>query len=153
MQKYKVYINKECKIITDNWKRFCAQYTLIEAAGGLAYNLDNQLLMIFRNGRWDLPKGKLELGENIRECAIREVEEECGVNNLKIVRELQSTYHTYEINDQAILKRTYWFKMNTNYSNELVPQIKEGITKVEWVNEEDITTKLENSYGNIKELF
>ena len=77
MQKYKVYTNRECKIITDNWEAFCSKHTLIEAAGGLVYNIENQLLMIFRNNKWDLPKGKLEVGENIQECAIREVEEEC----------------------------------------------------------------------------
>ena len=80
--------------------------------------------MIFRNSKWDLPKGKLEVGENIQECAIREVEEECGISNLEIVSELSSTYHTYEMNGKAILKRTYWFKMNTNYDNKLLPQIK-----------------------------
>jgi len=153
MQKYKVYINKERKIITDNWEDFCSNYTLINAAGGAVYNSKNQLLMIFRNSKWDLPKGKLEVGETIQECAIREVEEECGVSNLHIVSELPKTYHAYEMNAKAILKRTYWFKMNTSYSNELIPQIKEGITKVEWVNEKDILKKLENTYGNIKELF
>ena len=152
MQKYKVYINNELKIITDNWDDFCAKYILIQAAGVLVYNSKNQLLMIFRNGKWDLPKGKLEVGENIQECAIREVEEECGVNNLQIVSQPQITYHTYEINGKAILKRTYWFKMNTNYTDKLVPQIKEGITKVEWVYEKDISKKLENTFGIIKDL-
>jgi 8-oxo-dGTP pyrophosphatase MutT (NUDIX family) len=108
--------------------------------------------MIFRNSKWDLPKGKLEAGENIQECAIREVEEECGVRNLQIVNQLQSTYHTYQLNCKAILKCTYWFKMITNYNDELVPQIKEGITKVAWVDINDISEKLENTYGNIKEL-
>ena len=153
MQKYKVYINNSPKIITDNWEEFCASYSIIKAAGGVVYNDENQLLMIFRNGRWDLPKGKLEVDENIKECAIREVEEECGVDNLKIISELKRTYHTYELNGLAILKCTFWFKMHTNYNQELVPQAKEGITKVEWVNKEDIPNKLNNTYGNIKELF
>ena len=126
---------------------------LIEAAGGLVYNLDNQLLMIFRNGKWDLPKGKLEPGENIRQCAIREVEEECGVKNLTISKKITDTYHTYELKGNPILKRTYWYMMNSDFDGKLVAQIEEGITKVEWVNEEDIAKKLENSYGNIKELF
>ena len=152
MQKYKVYINNECKIITDNWDEFCADYIFIEASGGLVYNNNNQILMIFRNGKWDLPKGKLEVGENIQQCAIREVEEECGVSNLQIVSELSSTYHIYEMNGKAILKRTYWFKMNTDYDNKLAPQIKEGIIKVEWINKEDMCKKLENTYGNIKEI-
>ena len=151
-QKYKVYINNEPKTITDNWKSFCADYSLIEAAGGLVYNSDNQLLMIFRNGKWDLPKGKLEVGENIKECAIREVEEECGVLGLSIAKPLQDTYHTYEINEQKILKRTYWFEMSTRFKGELIPQNEEGITKVVWVDEQNIAEKLDNSFGNIKEL-
>ena len=153
MQKYKVYINKECKVITHNWDDFCAKYILIEAAGGLVYNSVNQVLMIFRNKKWDLPKGKIELGESIEECALREVEEECGISNLQIIGALKSTYHIYKLNGRSILKRTYWFKMNTNYSNKLIPQIEEGITKVEWVNKEDISKKIENTYMNIKDIF
>ena len=109
--------------------------------------------MIFRNGKWDLPKGKLEVGENIKECAIREVQEECGVSGLSIINALQDTYHTYEINGKKILKRTYWFKMKTNFTADLIPQLEEGITKVEWVSKEGISTRLENSYENINELF
>ena len=153
MQKYKVYINNSLEIITENWESFCANYVLIEAAGGLVYNDRNQLLMIFRNGKWDLPKGKLEVGENIEQCAIREVEEECGVSGLIITKQLQETYHTYEINGQKILKCTYWFEMNSSFKGNLVPQTKEGITAVVWVDEQDIAEKLENSFGNIIELF
>ena len=151
-QKYKVYINNEPKIITDNWEIFCADYSLIEAAGGLVYNDECQLLMIFRNNKWDLPKGKLELNENIKECAIREVQEECGISGLSILNALQDTYHTYELNGEKILKRTYWFAMHTDFKGSLVPQIEEGITKVVWVDEQNIAEKLDNSFGNIKEL-
>ena len=152
MQKYKVYINNSLEIITENWESFCANYVLIEAAGGLVYNDRNQLLMIFRHGKWDLPKGKLEVGENIEQCAIREVEEECGVSGLIITKQLQETYHTYEINEQKILKRTYWFEMESSFKGDLEPQTEEGITKVVWVDKQDIAEKLENSYGNIIEL-
>lgn len=153
MQKYKVYINNVPKIITDNWESFKANYIIIESAGGLVYNNKNQLLMIFKNDKWDFPKGKLEFGENMNECAIREVEEECGVDNLVIIKNLKDTYHTYEMNGVAILKRTYWFKMTTNFTANLTPQLEEGITKVEWVSKEGISTRLKNSYGNINELF
>ena len=153
MQKYKVYINNSLEVITENWESFCANYMLIEAAGGSVYNDRNQLLMIFRNGKWDLPKGKLEVGENIEQCAIREVEEECGVSGLIITQQLQETYHTYEINGQKILKCTYWFEMKSSFKGNLVPQTKEGITAVVWVNKEGIVEKLENSFGNIAELF
>ena len=152
-QKYKVYINNEPKIITDNWEIFCADYSLIEAAGGLVYNNECQLLMIFRNNKWDLPKGKLEQNENIKECAIREVEEECGISGLSFLNALQDTYHTYELNGKKILKRTYWFAMHTDFKGSLVPQIEEGITEVVWVDKEQIAEKLNNSFGNIKELF
>ena len=151
-QKYKVYINNEPKIITDNWDIFCSNYSLIEAAGGVVYNLENQLLMIFRNNKWDLPKGKLEVNENIKECAIREVQEECGVSGLSIVNALRDTYHTYEINGEKILKRTYWFTMRTDFKGSLEPQTDEGITEVVWADKEQIVEKLYNSFGNIKEL-
>ena len=153
MQKYKVYINKECKIIVDNWDAFCARHTLIEAAGGLVYNNENNVLMIFRNGFWDLPKGKLEHGESIQDCALREVEEECGVIDLEILGEPKITYHTYEMNSEAMLKRTYWFNMYTNFKGVPVPQIEEGITKVQWFSEQDLMLKLENSYKSIRDLF
>jgi len=153
MQKYKVYINNNLKIITENWESFCADYKLIEAAGGLVYNDKNQLLMIFRNGKWDLPKGKLKVGENIEQCAIREVEEECGISELLIIQQLQETYHTYEINGQKILKRTYWFEIKSSFKGNLLPQTTEGITEAVWVDKENIAEKLKNSFENITELF
>ncbi|MDC0204701.1 NUDIX domain-containing protein [Flavobacteriales bacterium] len=151
-QKYKVYINNKPKIITDNWEDFCARYKLIKAAGGVVYNIDNQLLMIFRNGKWDLPKGKLETDEDIKICAIREVEEECGVTELQIIKKLIDTYHTYELKGKHILKRTFWFKMKTNFNGILKPQTEEEITEVCWVHEEDVAEKLNNSFEIIKQL-
>ena len=152
MQKYKVYINNEVKVFTDNFDDFIAKHSLVEAAGGLVYNNHGQLLMIFRNGKWDLPKGKIEFSEDVQTCAIREVEEECGVSDLNIVRELESTYHTFSINGVSFLKRTYWFMMKTSFSFELTPQISEGITRVEWVNNKDISLRLDKSFPSIKFL-
>ena len=151
-QKYKVFINNKPKVIADNWEEFCSNYNLIEAAGGLVYNRENELLMIFRNGKWDLPKGKKEEDEEIENCAIREVEEECGVSGLEITGKLTDTYHIYKHNGSKVLKRTYWFKMTTNFDGVLIPQTKEGITKVAWVKQQEIPEKLQNSYGNINEL-
>jgi len=84
---------------------------------------------------------------------MREVEEECGISGLIIIQQLQETYHAYEINGQKILKCTYWFEMRSSFKGNLVPQTKEGITAVVWVDEEDVSEKLENSFGNIIELF
>ena len=125
---------------------------MIEASGGLVFNKDGDILMIFRNGKWDLPKGKLEIGESVEECAIREVEEECGIYGLDITEKLLETYHTYNLSGKEILKRTYWYKMNTDFNGELIPQIEEGITKVSWVSKDKISDKLTNSYGNILDV-
>jgi len=125
---------------------------MIEAAGGLVFNKDGDILMIFRNGKWDLPKGKLEMGESVEECAIREVEEECGVSGIIIENKIKDTYHTYVLEGENILKKTYWYKMKTDYSAKLVPQIEEGITKVSWVDKDQISKKLKNSYGNISDV-
>ena len=152
LQKYKVYINNRPEFITDNWEGFCAQHILIEAAGGLVFNKDGDILMIFRNGKWDLPKGKLETGESIEECAIREVEEECGISGLIIENKIKDTYHTYILEEENILKKTYWYKMNTDFNGELMPQIEEGITKVSWVEKDHIAEKMRNSYSNISDV-
>jgi len=150
-QKYKVFINNKPKMILDNWEDFCSKYKVIYAAGGLVYNNDS-LLMIFRNGKWDLPKGKKELNESDEFCAIREVQEECGVNDLTIIRFLQNSYHTYSISSKQILKITSWFLMNSNYQQKLIPQISEGISEVSWVKKDEISDKLKNSYNNIVDL-
>ena len=151
-QKYKVYINNKAKIVTESWNDFCSNYKIIEAAGGLVFNDNNKILLIFRNGKWDLPKGKLEKGEQIEECAIREVKEECGINELQIEKKLIETYHTYNLNGIKILKKTYWFLMKTSFKFPFTPQFDEGITKVEWCNEENLYKYLKNSYMNIRDV-
>ena len=152
MQKYKVYINKEYKIITHDWDLFSSKFNLINAAGGVVFNSDNQILMIYRNGKWDLPKGKLENNESMRECAIREIREECGIQDLEIIDYLQDTYHTYEIDGKSILKRTAWFKMKAKGNMQLTPQIEEGISKAEWVNRSDIDKKTNKTFATIRDL-
>ena len=151
-QKYKVYINNKSKIITENWHDFCSQYNYIEAAGGLVFNSKNQILFIFRNNKWDLPKGKKEQFESLEECALREVEEECGVNGLLIDNKILDTYHTYVQNGVNVLKKTTWYKMHTNLSQSLTPQLSEGIERAIWVNKMDVKSKLQNSYLNIKDV-
>lgn len=131
---------------------FSSMFSIIEAAGGLVRNTKGEWLFIFRLGKWDLPKGKIEKGEAIEEAGIREVEEECGISNLKIVKELTPTYHTYSLNKKNILKRTYWYEMKTNFPGKLIPQTEEGITDVRWIAAKDIKPVLENTYESIKEV-
>ena len=150
-QKYKVFINNQAKIIDHNWEEFCNNYKMIFASGGVVFN-NEKLLMIYRNGLWDLPKGKMELNESELECALREVEEECGIDNLRVIKFLKYTYHTYIENNQPILKRTSWYLMSSNSKNKLIPQISEGISKVMWVKKSEISSKLDNSFENIKDL-
>lgn len=124
-----------------------------KAGGGLVYNKDGNVLFIFRNGKWDLPKGRTEKGEEIEDTAIREVEEETGVSGLKITNKLQKTYHVFKRNGVYKLKITHWFEMRTNYSGQLTGQIEEGIEKVAWLNPDEVKSALGNSYENIKLLF
>lgn len=134
-------------------KKFRDKITVNKAGGGLVENSDGQVLFIFRNGRWDLPKGGIEKDETIEETAIREVEEETGCKNLKINNRLQKTFHIFKRNGEYKLKITYWFSMTTSYKGALNGQAEEGIEKVVWVNKEDIPELLKNSYQNIKLLF
>ena len=110
-------------------------------------------MSIYRNGKWDLPKGGCDKGEAIEDCSIREVEEETGVSRLKISNKLQKTYHIFKRNGVYRLKITHWFEMKTDFEGELIPQANEGIEKVAWLNPEEIKQALNNSYENIKLLF
>ena len=124
-----------------------------KAGGGLVYNKKNEVLFIFRNGKWDLPKGGTEKGEEIEDTAIREVEEETGVTNLVIADKLQKTYHIFKRNGIYKLKITHWFEMRTSFEGTPIGQLEEGIEKVAWLNPEQVKEALKNSYENIKLLF
>ncbi len=124
-----------------------------KAAGGLVFNKKGEILFIFRNGKWDLPKGGVEKKEKKKEAAVREVEEETGVNQLKITKKLEKTYHIFKRNGKFKLKVTHWYKMESSFDGIPKPQTEEGIEKAVWVKPEDVPTLLENSYENIKLLF
>jgi len=126
----------------------------IIAAGGLVLNEDGDLLMIFRRGRWDLPKGKLDEGEQIEDCAVREVKEETGLRKLHVKRFLGITFHKYfdtHLNEEVI-KQTHWFEMRAKRKQQLIPARDEDIEEIEWVHQKKISEKLENSYANIAEI-
>lgn len=133
--------------------RFAEQFVPVEAGGGLVASPRGEVLMIFRNGRWDLPKGKLEPGEEIAECAVREVEEECGITGLTAGKLLTRTYHLYEWGGTWILKRTTWFAMANDGAGALVPQTEEGISEIRWIAADHIEAYLENTYATIREVF
>ncbi|WP_130736244.1 NUDIX hydrolase [Flavobacterium sp. J27] len=134
-------------------KTLKAKIPVVKAGGGLVYNHEGCVLFIFRNGKWDLPKGGTEKNESMEETAMREVEEETGVSGLKIIKKLQKTYHVFKRNGRYKLKQTYWFEMKSNFKGTPQGQIEEGIEKVVWVHPKDIPSLLENSYENIKLLF
>ena len=142
-----------CKNENDYWAEFKKQFLFIEAAGGLVRNENKELLTIFRNGVWDLPKGKVEKGELIEEAAVREVEEETGVKIHKYYADsIQKVYHVYSLKKKLVLKETSWFIMSAK-SMILLPQREEGITKVCWMSELDLEKIFTiNTYLSIKIL-
>lgn len=142
-----------CENLEESWIKFQSCFKSQKAAGGKVLNANNEVLFIFRFNKWDLPKGKLDKGESISECAIREVEEECGITNLQIIKPLETTYHMYQEKGNTILKTTYWFLMHTDFVGELTPQSEEGIEQVVFKNVAEVKTALENTYENIKLLF
>lgn len=147
---------KEARLIGKNedklLKKFLKKLPNVIAGGGKVYNEKGEVLFIYRNDKWDLPKGKAERKETIEETAIREVAEETGVADLKITKPLDTTYHIFKRNGRYKIKVTYWFEMTTSFKGELIAQENEGITKVEWLSADEINKALENSYANIKLL-
>jgi 8-oxo-dGTP pyrophosphatase MutT (NUDIX family) len=133
-------------------KQFLKLLPNVVAGGGKVYNAKNEILFIYRNDKWDLPKGKTEGNDSIEETALREVQEETGVAGLKITKPLPTTYHIFKRNGKHKIKVTYWYEMHTDFEGKLYPQENEGITKVEWLDEKATQKALENSYANIRVL-
>ncbi len=142
-----------CSDIEKSWVEFKSLFKIQKAAGGKVLNKEDKILFIYRFDKWDLPKGKLDKGESIERCAVREVEEECGVQNLKIIEKLETTYHIFQRKDKIILKITYWFLMKTDFEGVLIPQLEEEIVEVVFKNDVETKKALENTYENIKLLF
>ena len=141
-----LYHSKEEKL----WYYFLNMFKLIEASGGLVKNIKtNHFLFIFRNKKWDLPKGRINKNEEVKTAAIREVEEETGVQNLSIIKPLNTTYHVFKKKRKYRLKKTFWYLMHTDYSNKLTPEKKEGIDKAVWIEKNAIVTLKSTMYQNI----
>lgn len=133
-------------------KAFWKKFMLVEAAGGAVLNPDNELMLIYRRGKWDLPKGKLEEKEAQEAGAIREVMEETGLTDVNAIKPLLTTYHTYNESGHHILKPSYWYLMRTKQSDGLVPQTEEDIHEVKWVPFDQLGPYMENSFPSIRDV-
>ena len=140
------------KDVKDTFIHIKESVRVIEAAGGFVCNEDNKFLFIKRNGRWDLPKGKLEPKEKKRDAAVREVEEECGIKIKRLGKKLLKTYHVYEIKGKVVLKVSHWYAMDAKSKQKLIPQTEEGITEVKWFSKRDFNIIKSNTYGNILDV-
>lgn len=130
------------------WKRF----NVIQAAGGIVLNEQDEILFMFRRGKWDLPKGKLDPGESLEECAVREVQEETGLREVALQHFLLTTFHTYEENKNYILKESYWYLMQAAGKQELIPQQEEDIQELKLVKKEHLQEVLSNTYPSIGDV-
>ncbi|MBN9383965.1 MAG: NUDIX hydrolase [Chitinophagaceae bacterium] len=133
-------------------KAFWKKFILIRAGGGLVQNEKGEVLFIFRRGKWDLPKGKLDEGETLEECAVREVREETGLKDVRLDGPLLVTWHTYDDSGKHILKETHWFRMKTKSDESLLPQQEEQITELRWVEKKDIDPLLANTFPSIVDV-
>jgi hydrolase, NUDIX family len=137
----------------DIFEKFLEKIERIQAGGGVVQNKVGDILFIKRKGKWDLPKGKLEKGENISECALREVEEETGVSQLSLKGFRSITYHIFSRDNKFFLKETHWFDMFSTFGDNFIPQKEEDIEKVTWKSDKKLIKTLKKSFLNIKELF
>jgi len=126
------------------------QFKIIKAAGGVVEK-DRKILLIYRLGKWDLPKGKLNKKEGPKEGAVREVEEECNIR-VSLHEKVCDTWHTYTRNGKKILKKTHWYRMGCIDDVDLSPQLEEDITEVRWMPREEVIPALYNSYNSIREV-
>ncbi len=131
---------------------FKKQFKIINAAGGMVLNDSSQYLFIFRRGKWDLPKGKLDSGESFNEAAVREVMEETGLPSVEITSELGKTWHIFQLKNRMALKRTKWYIMHTSAGESLSPQTEEDITEVKWFYRNEIEGIIETTHASVASL-
>lgn len=134
------------------WKDFKSLYYYIKAGGGLVINPFGKVLLIFRRGVWDLPKGKQDPGETLAQTALREVLEETGLADLKMVEKLGNGYHCYLMSKQRTLKRTRWYLMQTQAPDQLILQKEEGIQDAAWFDPRELPTLNMPMYNNIRDV-
>jgi len=144
-----VFIHKQPELI---WEEFKTNFKIIKAAGGLVKNNSDQYLFIFRKGKWDLPKGKIDKEETFEDGAIREIMEETGVQTISIQKKLTTTYHIYRLKGKLVLKETFWYLLQNQGNETLVPQAEEDIEKAVWLSKNEIEPVMVNTYGSIKDV-
>lgn len=135
-----------------NQQQTAITFQIIRAAGGLIFNEKGEALFIFRRGKWDLPKGKLDEDESLEECAVREVEEETGLKNIVLKKFLITTYHTYQEKGRQILKESHWYHMEVKGKQRLTPQTEEDITDIRWAKASEWPELMKNSFTLIKKV-
>jgi 8-oxo-dGTP pyrophosphatase MutT (NUDIX family) len=133
-------------------KALFKKFKIIQSAGGLVTNQTNEVLLIFRRGKWDLPKGKLDEGENLEQCAVREVEEETGLRNITLLSPLMITYHTYHEGSKFILKESHWYNMKVKGEQKLIPQLEEEIHEIKWVKNTELQPYMKNSFPSVMDV-
>lgn len=133
-------------------KAIFKKFEVIQAGGGLVQNEHGDVLMIFRRGFWDLPKGKLDKGETMEECAVREVMEETGLKTIKLKKKLSVTYHTYNMGTHHMLKESHWYAMKGKSTEKLVPQADEDIQQIKWVRPEELPLYAKMTYPSILDV-
>lgn len=145
-------VHLRCKDVVQSWNDFQEQFHPIAAAGGVVLNDRNEVLFIYRLDKWDLPKGKIEEGEAQDTAALREVEEECSIMPLALGPLLLSTYHTYVLNGEPVLKSTAWYLMHYKGNITPMPQIEEGITDVRWMSSDQWDIVKANTYPSVMDV-
>jgi len=151
-RKHRTLIIYRKKNVDKLFNNFRLRFKQVNAAGGAVISKRDEVLMIHRHGRWDLPKGKKDQGEKNKECAIREVMEETGIEGIKITTKLQVTYHFFRRNKRLIIKKTHWYLMRAKRKQELVPAIEEGILKVKWIPYEQARKKSHKAFRSVTEV-
>jgi len=145
-----IFINPDTDAMLETVKGY---FNILVAAGGLITNQEEEILLMFRRGKWDLPKGKQDEGENLEACALREVEEETGLHSITLEHKITETLHFYTYKERKILKHTYWYKMKFTGTELTIPQIEEDIVDIQWVKPEHLGKYLKFSYQNITDVF
>jgi len=144
-----IFVHKDLATLK---KAFWKKFTIVAAAGGLVTNEKGEVLFMYRRNKWDLPKGKLDPGESLEQCAVREVEEETGLRNIQLQKPLLITYHTYDENGKHILKESHWYNMRVEGPQPITPQQEEQITELRWVDPTRVKPLLQNTFPSIVDV-